>query len=159
MHVASLIVAAAMAVALPAAAQDPATHQHQSMVMGFDQQATTHHFYLYEDGGAINVSVNDPADLENLAGIQRHLQMLPAHFGAGDFSMPEAVHEGTTVTAAADLARLKEAIVYRYAETERGGRIEIVAAGTEALAAVHAFLRFQISDHKTGDSTDVTARK
>ena len=28
-------------------------------VMGFDQSKTTHHFFLYEDGGSIDVSVKD----------------------------------------------------------------------------------------------------
>jgi hypothetical protein len=154
-------VAAALTVALSLTAQpqDQATLQHQGMVMGFDQEATTHHFYLYEDGGAIDVSVKDPDDSENLAGIRRHLAMLPAHFRAGDFSTPEAVHEGTTVTGADDLARLKDDVEYRYTETDHGGRVDIVATETEALAAVHAFLRFQITDHKTGDSTEVTTRK
>ena len=149
----------AVSLALPGPLQDPATLHHQGMVMGFDQEATTHHFYLYEDGGAIDVSVKDPADRENLAGIRQHLQMLPVHFGAGDFSMPEAVHEGTAVTGIEDLARLKDVITYRYAETDRGGRVNIVTTDAEALAAVHGYLRFQIGDHKTGDSTDVTIRK
>lgn len=139
--------------------QDPARLHHQGMVMGFDQEATTHHFHLYEDGGAIDVSVNDPADLKNLTAVRQHLQMLPAHFKAGDFSTPAAVHEGTTVAGAADLSRLKETIDYRYVETERGGRVDVFTSDKEALAAVHAFLRFQITDHKTGDPATVTRRK
>lgn len=30
--------------------------------MGFDQSKTTHHFLLTKDGGAIEVSANDPSD-------------------------------------------------------------------------------------------------
>ena len=33
--------------------------QRGAMVMGFDQARTTHHFLLFNDGGAIDVSVND----------------------------------------------------------------------------------------------------
>ncbi len=161
MHPFTAALAAALLAALPVFAQhpDPATRQHQGMVMGFDQEATAHHFHLYDDGGAIDVSVKDPGDATNLAAIRRHLQMLPAHFKAGDFSTPQAVHAGTAVTGADDLARLKDRIEYRYRETERGGRVDIVSSDAEALAAVHAFLRFQISDHRTGDSTAVTKRK
>jgi len=147
------------AVPLLAQHQDPSTMRHQGMVMGFDQEATTHHFYLYEDGGAIDVSVKDPADAGNLAAVRRHLQMLPTHFRAGDFSTPEAVHEGTTVAGSADMARLKDKIEYRYAETDRGGRVDIVSRDADALAAVHAFLRFQIADHKTGDPTGIMKRR
>jgi hypothetical protein len=38
---------------------------------------------------------------------------------------------------------------------ERGGRIRITTNNKEALAAVHEFLRFQIADHQTGDSTEI----
>jgi hypothetical protein len=36
-----------------------------------------------------------------------------------------------------------------------GAKVRLEAANTEALEAVHAFLRFQISEHRSGDSTDV----
>jgi hypothetical protein len=35
------------------------------MVMGFDLDKTAHHFYLYEDGGAIDIAVKDAALLFN----------------------------------------------------------------------------------------------
>jgi len=161
MRIARTTFVLALITAIPVLAeqQDPATMRHQGMVMGFDQAATTHHFHLYEDGGAIDVSVKDPADVKNLSAIRHHLQMLPAHFKAGDFSTPEAVHEGTTVDGAADLARLKDKVDYRYSETDLGGRVDIISTDPTALAAVHEFLRFQISDHKTGDSTTITKRK
>jgi hypothetical protein len=40
-----------------------------------------------------------------------------------------------------------------------GGRVDIVTANKDALAAVHAFMKFQIKDHETGDKTSVTKRK
>jgi hypothetical protein len=40
-------------------------------------------------------------------------------------------------------------------DTERGAQVVIRTADAEALKAVHAFLRFQISDHRTGDSTEL----
>ena len=42
-------------------AQDPhAQMKHRgAAAMGFDQDKTTHHFLLYDDGGAIDISVND----------------------------------------------------------------------------------------------------
>jgi len=155
----TFVLALLTAIPVLAAQQDPATMRHQGMVMGFDQAATTHHFRLYEDGGAIDVSVKDPADAKNLSAVRHHLHMLPALFKAGDFTTPEAVHEGTTVAGAADLARLKDKVHYRYSETEHGGRVDITATDPAAVAAVHAFLRFQIADHKTGDSTAITKRK
>lgn len=123
-------------------------------VMGFDQEKTAHHFYLYPDGGAIDVSANDASDQTDLKAARAHLPHIAQMFGEGDFSAPVLVH-ATNVPGTADLARLKDRLSYRYEETSRGGRVNILTADPEALAAVHSFLRFQIADHKTGDSPDV----
>jgi hypothetical protein len=48
----------------------------------------------------------------------------------------------------------RAAIRYAYAPTERGGLVTITTKDPAALAAVHEFLRFQISDHGTGDPTE-----
>ena len=47
---------------------------------------------------------------------------------------------------------------YEYAETSEGGRINITTVDPESLTAVHAFLKFQIADHKTGDQPTVRER-
>jgi hypothetical protein len=49
--------------------------------------------------------------------------------------------------------------IYGYDATDFGGRLRISSGNREAITAVHDFLRFQISDHETGDSTEVTAQK
>jgi hypothetical protein len=143
------------------ATQQPA---HQSSldergahVMGFDQQKTTHHFYLYPDGGAIDVAANDPNDDVNIKAARAHLPHIAKMFGEGDFQAPALVH-ATNVPGTADLARLKDRLSYHYEETPRGGRVNIVTADPDALAALHRFLRFQIADHKTGDAPDVRPR-
>jgi hypothetical protein len=38
---------------------------------------------------------------------------------------------------------------------ERGGRVRIELRNARAGEAVHVFLKFQISDHRTGDHTGV----
>lgn len=125
--------------------------------MGFDQQKTRHHFLLYQDGGAIDVLVKDPADASNRDAIRAHLPHIAMLFGAGDFDLPHFIH-ATDVPGTADMARLKDRITYRYVETDGGGRVDIVTSDADALAAVHAFLRFQITDHRTGDSLAVGDR-
>ena len=127
-------------------------------VMGFDQQKTTHHFFLYDDGGAVDVSVKDPADKTNLDAIRAHLPHIAMMFGQGDFEAPMMVHDTKDVPGAKDLARLKDKITYAYANTPAGGRVDVVTTDKDALAALHAFLKFQIADHKTGDKTAVTKR-
>ena len=53
------------------------------------------------------------------------------------------------------MRRLKARITYTYEETPAGGRVRISTRDKQALAAVHAFLRFQIADHRTGDPTTI----
>lgn len=122
--------------------------------MGFDQAKTTHHFYLYHDGGAIEVTVNDPKDMANLSAIRTHLPHIAKMFGAGDFSIPHFVHDDKVAGTDA-MKRLRERIVYNYQDIADGGRVRITTADGHALTAVHEFLRYQIADHKTGDSTQV----
>jgi hypothetical protein len=54
------------------------------------------------------------------------------------------------------MTKLHSEIHYLYQQTDSGGKIMIETANPKALEAVHEFLRFQITEHKTGDSTKVT---
>ena len=128
-------------------------------VMGFDQQKTTHHFLLYEDGGAIEVAVKDRADTANRDAIQSHLPHLVGLFTSGDFTPPMIVHDRKDVPGTKELARLKDKLKYAYVKMPAGGRVEIVTTDKDALAALHAFLKFQIEDHNTGDSTVAKKRR
>jgi hypothetical protein len=42
-------------------------------------------------------------------------------------------------------------LTYTFEEIDRGGRVNIHGSTPDAVAAVHAFLTFQIKDHGTGD--------
>jgi hypothetical protein len=139
----------------------PSQDPHSQMMargdhaMGFDQTKTTHHFYLYEDGGAVQVVVNDPKDKTNLAAIRAHLPHLVQLFASGDFSIPGFVH-AQDVPGTDTMKRLKDRIAYSYDDVPNGGRVRIATRHQRALGAAHEFLRFQITDHQTGDSLEIT---
>ena len=126
-------------------------------VMGFDQAQTIHRFQLYEDGGAIDVAVKDPADAANRDAIRQHLPHIATLFADGRFDAPMLVH-ATSVPGTDVLARLKAAVTYTYVETPGGGRLDMVTTHPDALAALHRFLAFQIADHRTGDDAAVGRR-
>jgi hypothetical protein len=146
-------------------AQQPSTptpeEQHVEMMkrgemgMGFSQEKTTHHFLLLTDGGAIQVSPNDPKDDATRDHIRMHLSHVAEMFLAGDFDIPMFIHN-TKLPGVPTMKQLHNEIHYRYQETETGGKIVIRTANPKALKAVHEFLRFQISEHRTGDSTEIT---
>jgi hypothetical protein len=50
---------------------------------------------------------------------------------------------------------LKEDIRYKYEETEKGAQVRISTKNAKALAAIHAFLKFQIEEHQTGDPISI----
>ncbi|MDQ3743137.1 MAG: hypothetical protein M3444_02020 [Acidobacteriota bacterium] len=122
--------------------------------MGFSQTETTHHFILNADGGVIQVEAGDPNDAQNRAAIRQHLARVALMFATGDFDTPLLVH-GSVPPGVPVMRRLKSEISYVYEETERGGRVRITTKNAEALAAVRDFLRFQITEHQTGDPLEV----
>src|SRR4051794_6549534 len=68
--------------------KDAAMKKRGAAAMGFDQDATTHHFGLTTTGGFVQVEVNDPADVANRAAIRAHLKEIADEFASGDFSKP-----------------------------------------------------------------------
>ena len=119
-------------------------------VMGFSHEKTTHHFRLRETGGEIEVTANDPADAGSAAQIRGHLAHITRMFAEGDFTAPVLIH-AKNPPGADVMTRLKERIAYRLEEVPGGARVRITASDSTALEAIHAFLRFQITDHRTGD--------
>jgi hypothetical protein len=141
--------------------QDPhqTMNDRGAMVMGFDQDKTAHHFFLYEDGGAIDIAVKDASDTKDRDAIRSHLPHIAMMFGQGDFDAPMLVHDAKDVPGTTVLTKQKDRIAYRYHETPMGGRVDIVSKDPEALKAVHEFLAYQIKEHQTGDPVTVTKRK
>ena len=135
-------------------------HQHQvekngDNAMGFSHEKTTHHFLLRADGGVIQVDAKSKDDQESRDQIQSHLGHIAKMFAEGDFNTPMLVHSVTPPGTAA-MTRLKANIRYSYEASPQGGRVVISTSNKEGLAAVHEFLKFQIQDHQTGDSLEVS---
>ena len=144
--------------AVAAHQQHGSSHERAASVMGFDQERTAHHFSLFSDGGAIEVEVKDPADATNREAIRSHLPHIAMMFGQGRFDAPMLVHDSKNVPGTKVMTALKDRIRCTYVETPSGGRVNIVTTDSQAVAAVHEFLTFQIKEHKTGDSIAVQSR-
>ena len=166
-----LLLGVALAVtAITVAAQDQKTPKHSAMPdcpmmsdaqaaavdergdkgMGFSHEKTTHHFRILPDGGAIEVTGNDAADLTSCNQIRMHLGHIAKMFAAGNFQVPMFVHDKIP-DGARTMQEMKSKITYTYEELQKGGRVRITTSDPQALAAVHEFLRFQITEHRTGD--------
>ena len=115
--------------------------------MGVDQNTSTHRFDALEHGGRIELQrdVDDPAGVTQ---IREHLQTIAAAFKSGDFSAPAFVHM-QQVPGADVMAARRNVITYTFSELPRGGELRITTRDPAALEAIHAFLSFQRSDHRT----------
>src|SRR5438270_259945 len=118
--------------------------------MAFDQETTTHHFRLYETGGAIEVVANDPAAEATIGQIRTHLKEIAADFSRGDFSKPFATH-GEVPPGVPGMQEGKNALAFRYEDMPSGGRLRITTSDAKATDALHEFLRYQVREHSTGD--------
>ena len=132
--------------------KDAALKKRGADAMGFDQDATVHHFRLSATGGSIEVDVRRAADDAQRAQIRAHLQQLAGDFAQGDFGRPATTH-AEVPPGVAGMQAHRDAISYRYEERPLGARVLIETRDPDALKAVQAFLRYQIAEHKTGDAS------
>jgi len=133
--------------------------QHQADVekqgdeaMGFPHDKTTHHFRLSPEGGAIEVTVNDAKDTDDLKAIRMHQKHVVSMFSNGNFSVPMFIHSQTP-PGVAEMKDRRADITYTFEDLPTGGRVRIETANHDAMNAIHDFLIFQIQDHHTGDPT------
>jgi hypothetical protein len=118
---------------------------------GMSHDASHHRFRVFADGGAIELRANSPEDAVTIEAIRTHLRQIVASFSNNDFSAPAFVH-GHAPDGVETMKRLHQRISYRYEDVESGGRARVTTTDPEALAAVHAFLKFQIAEHRTKDA-------
>lgn len=122
--------------------------------MGFAQDKTTHHFLLRKDGGAIQVTANTAGDKSSMEEIRMHLRHIAQAFRSGDFNIPMFVHDQTPPGVAV-MTKLRDHIHYKYEAEENGGRVVLSSDSADAVKAIHDFLKFQITEHQTGDALEV----
>jgi hypothetical protein len=135
--------------------KDAELKKRGAVAMGFDQDKTTHHFRLYETGGAIEVVASDPADKPTVDRVREHLKEIASEFARGDFGAPLATH-GERPPGVETMQERVNALAFRFEDTGAGGRVRITTSDVKARNAVHAFLRYQIREHATGDPLTIT---
>jgi len=134
---------------------DEQMNQRGDHIMGFDHTKTKHHFLLRESGGSIEVTANSSDDVESTQQIRMHLKHIAKMFAEGNFNAPMLIHDQTPPGVPV-MQELKGEIEYKYEEIDRGAAVRISTRNPNALKAIHDFLRFQIKEHQTGDSLDIS---
>jgi hypothetical protein len=152
---AALLLFSAFALAQQTSDHHAGVVQRGDQVMGFSHEKTTHHFRLYKDGGSIEALANKPSDATSREEIREHLQHIAGMFKSGDFNAPMLIH-ARTPPGVPTMKKLRDQIQYRVEETPSGARVRVSSENPKAVTAIHDFLRFQIQDHQTGDSTTIS---
>jgi hypothetical protein len=100
------------------------------------------------------VSVNAVADTAWRDLIRIHLEEIAGEFANGNFEKPLMTHARTA--AGADVRkRLAGEIRSAFKKAARGGVVRIETDDAAGRRAVHEFLRYQITEHSTGDPLTV----
>ena len=127
-------------------------HRHDTL--GVSHETTHHSFRLFDDGAAIELHANAATDEATMRAIRNHIQMIAQQFQAKDFSTPMFVHDKTPDGVDA-MKQLHDRIQFRYESLADGARVRMTTHDAAALDALHKFMRFQIVEHRTGDTGNV----
>ena len=122
--------------------------------MGFDQTRASHHFRLLPAGGTIEIHTNSTDDEATRRQVVAHLEAIAEQFKRGDLTIPRETH-GTLPDGVQGMMQFKDEITYTFEPFASGGRLVIRTVNPRALSAVHAFLRYQIREHRTGDPSTI----
>jgi hypothetical protein len=141
-----MLIISVLFAAIVVAAPQHSNMSHASEAMGFDQTTTRHEFTIAPDGGSIAVDATDAKDTKTRDQIRMHLRHISMAFRDGDFSLPLLTH-GEQPPGVDVMKEKKDAIAYTDADTPRGAIIRIRASDADALAAIHAFLKYQTIEH------------
>lgn len=133
---------------VPADSAFAALQHRGAQAMGVDQYTSSHVFEPLPDGGRI-VLQRDSADSTGTEIIRAHMRDIASRFASGDFTIPGTVH-AQAVPGTAEMSARRNTIRYQADTLPRGAQVRITTGDSAALAAIHAFLAFQRTDHRTG---------
>jgi hypothetical protein len=121
-------------------------HEQGNAVMPFDLDQTTHVFKTTDTGGIETVITKDPADSQQIALIQQHLQHEVLRFRDGDFGDPATIHS-TGMPGLKELAAGAAKITFSYAALPNGAQISYATNDPRLVDALHRWFAAQLADH------------
>jgi hypothetical protein len=126
----------------------------------YDRHRVVHHFYLYPDGGMVTLTVTDPSDAETRKAVRAYVQRVSQLMVVGNLTrLREQFGDGVPgLTRIAEARGRKATITVHSSTPDEGSQIIFSTADAAALEGLHDFLRFQITDLKTGDPLEVRER-
>ena len=152
----AILVFASLAIAQAAPAGDPDAEMNArfSKALGVPLDKVTLHFYLVKNGGVIELTAKDPNDTATINALQKYLQTQKDLWEKGKETAVTDVH-GKFPESAATMRRLRNEITFYMAKTDNGGVLRMFSINEQARNAIQEYFKFEIAEHKTGDSPTV----
>jgi hypothetical protein len=129
---------------------------YDSDTQAFIRESARQSIDLYDIGGSIEVTVKNRADADTLTAVRTHLRTIADQFARGEFDKPFQTH-GEIPPGVAAMQANAAAIAFRHQQPADGAAVRIETHDGELVQAVHAFLRYRIEEHRTGDPLAVKA--
>jgi hypothetical protein len=111
------------------------------------------HFYLVKNGGVVEITAKDPGDTATVTAIQKYLQTQKELWEKGKDPVTE-IH-GKAPDSAAVMRKLRNDITFYMAKTDEGAVLRMFSINDQARGAIQDYLKFEIAEHKTGDSPTI----
>ena len=132
------------------AQKDSAFHAMQNrgqVVMGVDQYTSVHKFEDLPDGGRIELQ-RDVDDTAGVRIIREHFREIAESIRNGDFRAPGLVHATDVPGVDVIMANRKDLYVV-IRNLPRGGEMRLTTKNPAVVKAIHDFLAFQRTEHRT----------
>ncbi len=156
----SILIALLLLTAVAAAQSAPLPDPEQEMNARFSKAVGVSldkfilHYYLVKNGGVVELAAKDPGDAATVAAIQKYLQSQRELWEKGKETVVTEIH-GTFPEPAATMRKLRNEITFYMAKTDNGGVLRMFSINDQARAAIQDYLKFEITQHKTGDSPTI----
>ena len=118
--------------------------------LGTDVEKIVQHYYLLKNGGVMEFTAKDPGDTSTISALQKYMNAQKDLFEKGKIDADAEVHSRVPDGVPA-LKKLRNEITFFAVKSENGAALRMFSVDNEARQAIQQFLKFQISEHKTGD--------
>jgi hypothetical protein len=122
-----------------------------SKILGTDAGKVVQHYYLVKNGGVIEFTAKDPNDSASVNAIRKYLDVQKDLFEKGKNDTDTDVH-GKVPDGLLVMKKLRGEITFYTVNSEGGAVLRMFSVNNQARQAIHDFMKFQIAEHKTGDS-------
>lgn len=125
-----------------------------SKALGIDVDRIVQHYYLVKNGGVVELAAKDPADTAAIDAIRKFLVEQRKLYEKGKNETDADVH-GKVPDGLPLIKKFRDEITFFATDTTNGAVLRMFSMNPTARSAIQDYMKFQIAEHKTGDSPTI----